>query len=225
MTHAPTDPDEAQFDPGSMPSTSLSTVQAVWYRRPWFMATVGIIVVVAISVVTDLPHHVTKAQDASQQNGVIKQINGDTAPCVFALKESFSFYTNEINHTLLAANLPIVKNYLLEDQTACSFASGPVYDMTNNIQPIDTAAGKKVDHAMAATVKWITYDAVGAIVAIRNYFGSTPFHVSDNKLAQSENSLTFDHATIVNDINAASSLLGTTLTPINIPGLARLPGT
>ncbi len=43
----PTDPDEIQFDPGSMPSTSLSALRAVWYRRPWFIATVGIVVVVA----------------------------------------------------------------------------------------------------------------------------------------------------------------------------------
>ncbi len=96
-----------------------------------------------ISVITDLPHHVTKAQDISQQNGVIKQINGDTAPCVFALKESFSFYRDEMNHTLAGGQPSTVKNYLLEDQTACSFASGPVYDMTNNIQPIDTSRGQE----------------------------------------------------------------------------------
>ena len=225
MTHAPIDPDEIQFDPGSMPSTSLSTQRAVWYRRPWFVATVGIIVVVAVSVITDLPHPISKAEDRSQQNAVIKQINGDSATCVFALKESFSFYRQELNHTLAAANLGIVKNYLLEDQTACSFASGPVYDMTNNIQPMGTAAGKKVDKAMAATVKWITYDAVGAIVAIRNYFGSTPFHMDTAKLVQSENALALDHTAIVNNIDAASSLLDTTLTPINIPSLPRLPGT
>ncbi len=225
MTHTPIDPDEIQFDPGSMPSTSLSAQRAVWYRRPWFVATVGIILVVAISVVSDLPHPVTKAEDLSQQNAVIKQINGDTATCVFALKESFSFYREQVNHTLAASNLATVKNYLLEDQTACSFASGPVYDMTNNIQPIDTAPGKQVDAAMAATVKWITYDAVGAIVAIRNYFGSTPFRLHDTKLAQFENALAYDRAAVVNDINAASTLLGKPLTPINIPSLPRLPGT
>ncbi len=225
MTHTPTDPDQVQFDPGSMPSTSLSALRAVWYRRPWFVATVGIVLVVAISVITDLPHPLTKAEDISQQNGVIKQINGDTATCVFALKESFSFYRDEVNHTLAAANLATVKNYLLEDQTACSFASGPVYDMTNNIQPIDTTAGKKVDLAMAATVKWITYDAVGAILAIRNYFGSTPFRLDVAKIDQYQNALALEHATIVRDIAAASSLLGTTLTPINIPSVARLPGT
>ncbi|MBW4030226.1 MAG: hypothetical protein HIU57_06055 [Acidobacteria bacterium] len=225
MTHTPTDPDEIQFDPGSMPATSLSAQRAVWYRRPWFLATVGIILVVAVSVVTDLPHSISKAEDASQQNGVIKQINGDTATCVFALKESFNFYREEVNHTLASTNLATVKNYLLEDQTACSFASGPVYDMTNNVQPSRTAAGKKVDSAMAATVKWITYDAVGAIVAIRDYFGSTPFELRTTKLAQFETALAFDRTAIVNDIDAASALVGTTLTPINVPSLPRLPGT
>lgn len=225
MTHPPVDPDQIQFDPGSMPSTSLSAQRAVWYRRPWFVATVGIVAVIAVSVITDLPHPISKAEDTSQQNAVIKQINGDSATCVFALKESFSFYRDDLNHTLAASNLATVKNYLLEDQTACSFASGPVYDMTNNIQPMNTAAGKKVDRAMAATVKWITYDAVGAILTIRNYFGSTPFHMNTAKLVQSENALALDHAAIVNNIDAASSLLGTTLTPINIPSLPRLPGT
>ena len=225
MTYTPTDPDEIQFDPGSMPSTSLSALRAVWYRRPWFVATVGIVLVVAISVITDLPHPLTKAEDLSLQNGVIKQINGDATTCVFALKESFSFYRDEVNHTLATANLATVRNYLLEDQTACSFASGPVYDMTNNIQPVDTAAGKKVHLAMAATVKWITYDAVGAILAIRNYFGSTPFHMNVAKIDQFQSALALEHAAIVNNIGAASSLLGTTLTPINIPSMARLPGT
>jgi hypothetical protein len=225
MTRTPTDLDQIQFDPGSMPSTSLSALRAVWYRRPWFVATVGIVLVVAISVITDLPHPLTKAEDIAQQNGVIKQINGDTATCVFAVKESFSFYRDAVNHTLAPANLPTVRNYLLEDQTACSFASGPVYDMTNNIQPVDTKAGKKVDLAMAATVKWITYDAVGAILAIRNYFGSNPFHLNVTKFDQFQNALSNEQATIVKDIAAASSTLGTTLTPINIPSLTRLPGT
>jgi hypothetical protein len=208
-----------------MPSSSLSAQRAVWYRRPWFLATVGIILVIAVSVITDLPHPVTKAEDTSQQNGVIKQINGDTSPCIFALKESFTFYRDELNHTLAASNLPTVKNYLLEDQTACSFASGPVYDMTNNIEPIDTAAGKKVDSAMAAVVKWITYDSVAAILDIRNYFGTSPFRMNTASLVANENALANDQKAEVGDIASASSILGTQLTLINIPVIAPLPGT
>src|ERR1019366_9370905 len=140
-----------------------------------------------------------------------------TSTCVFALKESFSFYREELAHTLQTSNYSVVKNYLLEDQTACSFASGPVYDMTNNIEPFDTSAGKKVDSAYQATVKWITYDAVAAIIDIRNYFGATPFHMNTTSLIKNENALANDRAAEVSDIDEASSILGTTLTPINIP--------
>jgi hypothetical protein len=97
--------------------------------------------------------------------------------------------------------------------------------MTNNIEPIDTSAGKKVDSAMADTVKWITYDAVAAIIDIRNYFGATPFHMNTASLITNENALANERAEEVSDIDEASSILGTTLTPINIPVIARLPGT
>ena len=225
MTSSPFEPDDAQFDPGSMPNASLSLQKAIWYRRPWFIATLVVVLVVAISVITDLPHPVTKAEDTSDQNGVIKQINGDTSTCIYALKESFSFYREELAHTLQTSNFSVVKNYLLEDQTACSFASGSVYDMTNNIEPFDTSAGKKVDSAYQVTVKWITYDAVAAIIDIRNYFGATPFHMNTASLITNENALANERAEEVSDIDEASSILGTTLTPINIPVIARLPGT
>ncbi len=224
MTQTPLDPDELQFDPGSMPGSSLSAQRAVWYRRPWFLAAIGVILVVGVSVITDLPHPITKAEDASDQNGIIKQINGNTNTCVFALKEGFGFYRDALAHTLQAANLATVRNYLLEDQTACSFASGPVFNMTS-VQPTDTTAGKEIANALAATVKWITYDAVGALVEVRNYFGSTPPHVNTAKLVKWENALAVDRASIVANVNKASALLGTTLTPINIPVIPRLPGT
>jgi hypothetical protein len=213
------------FDPGSMSTASLSLSKAVWFRRPWFLATIGIIVVIAISVVTDLPHPVTKAQDTSQQNGVIKLINSDTPPCVFALNQSFTFYRQALAHTLTPSQLPTVKNYLLENQTACSFASGPIYDMTNNIQPIDTPPGKKIDAALQSTVKWITYDAVGAIVDIRRYFAGSVRQANVTSLSTYENALASDRAAEIADVAAASQMLGTTLTPINIPVVPRLPGT
>ncbi len=224
MTSSPFDNSDVAFDPGSMPSSSLTIGKAVWYRRPWFLATVGIILVVAVSVITDLPHHTTKSEDAAQQNGVIKLINSDSAPCVYALKESYSFYRTELAHPLSGANLKTVKNYLLQDQTVCSFASGPISDMTNNIQVSDTAPGKKVDAALASVVKWLTYDGVGTILDIRNYFATTPFHMDTASLSRHENMLSQDRAAVIADVQAASSLLGTTLTPINLPDLPRLPG-
>lgn len=225
MTSSPTDHSDVAFDPGSMPSSSLTIAKAVWFRRPWFLATVGIILVVAVSVITDLPHPLSKSEDTAQQNGTIKLINADAAPCIFALKESFSFYRADLSQTLSPANLKTVKNYLLQDQTVCSFASGPISDMTNNIQVSDTAPGKKVDAALASVVKWLTYDGVATILDIRNYFGATPFHMDTASLSQHENMLSQDRAAVLADVQSASELLGTTLIPINLPALPRLPGT
>ncbi|NNN08564.1 MAG: hypothetical protein HKL85_05145 [Acidimicrobiaceae bacterium] len=224
MTSSPFDNSDAPFDPGSMPTSSLSITKAVWYRRPWFLATVGIILVVAVSVITDLPHPISKAEDASQQNGVIKQINGDSAPCIYALTESFSFYRQELAHTLSSSNLATVKNYLLEDQTICSFASGPISDMTN-IQVSDTTPGKKIDAALASVVKWLTFDGVATILDIRNYFAATPFHMNTADLIHNENLLQSDRAAVMSNVQSASTLLGVTLTPITLPNLPRLPGT
>jgi len=223
MTLSPFDTPDATFDPGSMPSTSLSIAKAVWYRRPWFLATVGIIVVVAISVVMDLPHHVTKSEDVSQQNAVITQINNDMATCTFAVHESETFYRQALANTLGAANLPTVKNYVLQDQTACSFASGPVFDMTNNIQVVDTAAGKWVDAAYQATEKWVTYDAVGLTYNILQYFKNGPSPTISANLVKFQTLMAQDRLTIVNDLARASTILGTSLHPINVPVLTALP--
>jgi hypothetical protein len=225
MTLSPPQHPDDHFDPGSMVSTSLSNTKAVWYRRPWFLVTVGAIVVIGVSIISDIPSKVTKSQDAVQQNAVIKQINSDLATCVFALKESDTFYRDALAHTLTASNLVTVKNYLLQDQTTCSFASGSVYDMVNNIQPVDTTAGKKVDAAYGSTVKWVTYDAVGAIVNIRNWFGGNRGVTTLANLSKYENLLAQDRAVVMADIKSASTTLGITLNPINIPSLPRLPGT
>jgi hypothetical protein len=222
MTSGPLDTSEIAFDPGSMPSTSLSIAKAVWYRRPWFLATVGVVFVVGASVLMDLPHHVTKPEDAAAQNAIVKQINSDTATCVFAIKESYRFYHDSLAHTLAASNVRTVKNYLLEDQTACSFASGSVFDLTQNISPLDTAAGKQVDAAYQATEKWVTYDAVGAIVAIRQYFGGATASTTTASLRRFESYLSVDRDAVYGDIARASSLLDTTLTAINLPSVDQL---
>ena len=224
MTSSPFDSLESPFDPGSMPSSSLSSIKAVWYRRPWFFATVGIIVVVAVSVITDLPHPLSKSEDASQQNAVIKLINGDAAPCIYALNESYSFYRDEISHSLTTSNLKTVKNYLLQDQTVCSFASGPISDMTNSIQVSHTNPGKKVDAALSSVVKWLTYDGVATILDIEAYFAKVPFHMNVTSLSHHEDLLAADRTAVLSDIQAASNDLGVTLTPIKLPDLPRLPG-
>ena len=213
------------YDPGSMPAASLGSTVVLWYRRPWFLVTLGIVVVLAISVITDLPHHITKAQDASEQNDSMHQINTDIAPCVFAIKQSFSFYQEEVTGTLPSANLKQVTKLLVEDETACTFASAGVYDLTNNIQVNDTKAGVHIDSMLSVIFIWVTSDAVAAIKDIQYLFTHPGDPAKLRSLSKQEVILGEDRTKLFADFTAAERVLGVTLKSPKIPALATLSGT
>jgi len=80
-----------------MPTSSLGIAKAVWYRRPWVLATLALIVIVAVSVVIDLPrpHHQVPGRGLTDAS--IKEINGDLAECAFAVNESFKIYNEDVS--------------------------------------------------------------------------------------------------------------------------------
>ncbi len=208
-----------------MAPSSLDSTVVTWYKRPWFLITLGIIVVLGVSIISDIPRHITKAQDASEQNDSIHQINTDTAPCVFAIKESFRFYQEFVKGELSSSHLAQVSTLLVGDQTACSFASGGVYDLTNNIQVNDTTAGIHIDSMLSVIVTWVTSDALAAIEDIQYLIS----HPGDSKkirnLSKRELILASDRRHIFADFNVAERVLGLALKNPNIPILATLSGT
>jgi hypothetical protein len=208
-----------------MSTSSLGSTVAVWYKRPWFLITLGIVVVLAVSVISDLPRHITKAQDASEQNDSIHQINTDIAPCVFAVKQSFTFYQEYVSGELSASHLKQVPALLVGDQTACSFASGGVYDLTNNIQVNDTKAGIHIDSMLSVIVTWITSDALAAIEDIQYLFDHPDDSAKLKKLSKREVLLSEDRHRLFADFIAAEKVLGITLKTPNIPPLPNLSGT
>jgi hypothetical protein len=213
------------YDPASMAASSLLSVRAVWYKRPWFLITTTIVVVIAVSVLTDLPHHITSAEDATAQNSVLRQANKDIAPCAYAVKEAFSFYEKQAAGTLTASNLAQVKTLLPTDQTACSFAGGPVSDLTNNIQVLDTAAGKNIDLLLKSVVTWMTNDADAAILDIE-YLISHPGDAKKlHDLSIQEGFLAKDRQAALNYLATARSVIGVSLTSPRLPVLPRLAGT
>lgn len=213
------------YDPASMAGASLLSMKVVWYKRPWFLLTLAIFVVVAVSVITDLPHPLSKTEDAAAQNATMKQINSDVAPCDFAIKETFSFYDESIAGLISKANLRQIPHLLVADQSVCSFTSGSIYDLTNNIQVLDTKAGKHLDSMLIVVVKWATDDALAAIEDIQYLF----VHPGDTKkihdLAIQQMHLTRDRKIALADEALATSQLGITLTPLKLPILTHLSGT
>jgi hypothetical protein len=224
MTDQLPDIEQTSYDPGSMPTSSLLSVKAVWYKRPWFLLTVALVLIVAVSVVTDLPHHVSRAEDTSAQNATITQINGYIAPCVYAVSEAFTYYNRNARGQISPANLALVPNRLEEDQVACSFASGPINNLTNLVQPTGTPAGKQVDKAFRVLVTWLTSDANGAIVDIAALFKRPGDAAALAKLSSREAALAAERQTVLSDLGRAGSLLHTTLTPMKLPALPHLIG-
>jgi hypothetical protein len=217
--------EEIPFDPASMPTSSLGLAKAIWYKRPWFVVAVAIVLIVAISVITDLPHPITKAQDAAAQDATLKSINGDLKPCAFAVHESFNFYNSDVAGTLTKSDLSKIPTLLTGDQTACSFASEPVYDLTNNIQPLGTTAGKFVDHLLHVVQQWITDNALASINDIQYLFAHPGNAAKIHDLTTQQARLASNRVLALSDVTDAEDVLGIALVKVNVPVLPHLIGT
>ena len=208
-----------------MASSSLGLTKAVWYKRPWFLIAAALVLVVAISVISDISHPITKAQDAAAQNGTIKQINNDSKACSFAVTESFHFYNQFVKGRLTPSELSQTTSLLIGDQTACSFASEPIYDLTNNIQPLDTAAGKHIEGLLKASRKWMTNYALASIGDIQYLFGNPGATAQIQHLASLQTRLRAERALAINDVTEAQQILGISLKEPILPTLPHLIGT
>jgi hypothetical protein len=217
--------EKVPFDPASMPTSSLGITKAVWYRRPWVIAALALIVIIAISVVIDLPRPITKAQDVASQNASIKEINTDLAPCAFAVKESFHIYNLNVTGKLTPSDLGEVPTLLTGDETACSFASEPVFDLTNNLQVDDTASGKHIDRMLSVVEHWITDNSLASIKDIQYLFSHPGDAATIRHLGVQEVQLTAGRTSALSDEAQAEQVLGQKLYALKIPTLPHLSGT
>ncbi len=208
-----------------MATSSLGLAKAPWIKRPWVLITIAVVAGVVLSVLSDLPRHISNKDDAASQNATIKQINVDVRACAFAVNESFNFYNTFAAGTLNASELAQIPPLLIGDQTACSFASQPVYDLTNNIQPRETAAGKDVDKVIRVAQQWMTNNALASIEDIQYLFKNPGAALKIADLTKQEAGLAATRRRALDDVRAASTDLGIKLVPLKIPVLPHLRGT
>ncbi len=218
MTDSPDQP--TSYNPGAMPASSLASTKAVWYRRPWFLLSAALVVVVGVSVLSDLPHHISVNEDASAQNASIKQINGDIAPCNYAVAEMYHYYATTIAGSATPAQPQKFPKWMTDDQSACSFTSGAIYDVTNNFQALDTKAGKYIDNMHTVVVTWITSDALGAINDIMFLYNHPGDAKTLSALRARTTLLNAERDQALADWSRANALLGGRLTRLS---LAQLP--
>ena len=191
----------------------------VWYKRTWVLVTAAIVVLVGVSILIDLPRPVSNAEDTASQTASLKEINQDVAVCGYAVKETFLIHQNQVAGKLTPSDRSAATKMLTDDQTACSFTSNSVFDLTNNIQIQDTAAGKNIDRMLSVTTTWVTSDALAAVEDIQYLFLHPGDAAKTKDLAARERLLAADRAKAFVYVQQAESILHAHLAPPNLPAL------
>ena len=222
MTSPPDDP-RPTVDP-TLPGPDPVTPAVVWYKRTWVIVTAAVVAVVVASILIDLPRPVSNAEDVASQTATLKEINTDVAPCGYAINETFLIHHDQLSGTLTPSDQAAATRMLTDDQTACSFTNGSIFDLTNNIQVQDTAAGKYVDRMLSVATAWATSDALAAVEDIQYLY----FHPGDRPktrdLVHQEQLLAQDRAQATADVQQASTLLHAQLPAPNLPQLPTSTG-
>ena len=143
-----------------------------WYLRKGFLVPAVVVVVLAVVVVTDLPQSPSRAAQISNDTIVMQEVNADIGPCSYALAESFTIYKDLAARTLSRAERDQVPTLLTDDQTACSFTSQSIYDLSTIVVP-GSASGKDLGQLVGIVTLWATSDALAAIEQIQT-FDSNP---------------------------------------------------
>ena len=182
-----------------------------------------VIVIVAVTVLTDLPQHQTRAEQISADTAIMKQVNADIASCAFAANESFTIWKDEQTHTLRPSDISRVPGLLRDDQTACSFTSQSIFDLTSNIDVPQAAAGKPLGEMLGTVTLWATSDALSAIESIQTLTNDPGNSSALRQLQKEEPLLASDRGQAEAQLEAADKILATKLPDLNLPVLPDPP--
>jgi hypothetical protein len=222
-----TDPDAGSSPANSSDLDGIAVQEPgkpVWYKRPWVLVTAAVVALVAASVVVDLPGKTTTAQDTAAQTSLMNEINGDISGCAYAVRETFTIYQDSRTGGLTTSDRSRVPSLLRDDQTACSFTSSSIYDLSN-VEVPGSPAGKSIEQVVNVDTLWATSDALAAIEDIQFLDGNQATASKIADLSKQEVMLTRDRALAIGYVKAADKTLGARLPMPNLPALPHLVGT
>ncbi len=206
-------------DPPAATGSEPADGQPVWYKRTWVLVVVAIVVVVGASILIDLPRPISNAEDVASQTASLKEINQDLAPCGFAIKETFLIHQDQLAGTLTPSDRASASKLMVDDQSACSFTNESVYDLTNNIDIQETAAGKYIDRMMSVSTTWVTSDALAAVEDIQYLYLHPGDPAKTRDLSYREKLLAADRNQAIVDVQEAGAILHAHLAQPNLPAL------
>lgn len=193
-----------------------------WYRRRALLVTAGVVVVLVVTVVSDLPVHGSTAADISAGRSVMTEVNADIAPCAYAVSESFLIRSEQLAGSLTSADMRQAPGLLRDDLDACSLTDDSIYELST-IEVPGSSAGKRLGDLVDTATLWATSDAVGAITDLETLFTRPDAAGSLRNLAEREKDLASDRAAARADLSAADRTLRTHLQEPDMPALP-VPG-
>jgi hypothetical protein len=193
-----------------------------WYRRRAVLVTIAVVVVLAITVISDLPVHGSAAANISAGRGVMAEINTDIASCAYAVKESFEIHAEQVADALTASDIHAAPSLLRQDLAACSFTDDDIFELSS-IEVPGSAAGKRLGDLVSTATEWSTSDALGAISDLETLFSQPDNQAALRDLTRRERVLASDRASALADVKAADQLLGTHLQEPDMPALPDSP--
>jgi hypothetical protein len=195
-----------------------------WYKRVWVLVTAAVVIVVAASVIVDLPSHTTVSSDIADQTSIMHTINSDMAGCAFAVQETFTIYQDMKTGQLSTSDRSQAPTMLRDDQSACSFTNSDIFDLSN-VETTGSPAGKNIAQVESVSTLWVTSDALAAIEDVQNLFSNSGNASSLADLTKQEDQLAKDRAEADGDVQTADKILDAKLPMPNLPSLPHLVGT
>jgi hypothetical protein len=191
--------------------------QPIWQRHRRAAIAVAVAVIAAITVITDLPTATSRASDIAAERSVMSEVNSDLQPCAYAIRQALGIWALQAHHQLSAGDRAPTPGLLSEDQSACSFTSQSIYDLTTNIQVPSTTAGKDLGDLVATATLWTTSDALRAIEDVQTLMNDSNDAAALRNLSKEESVLASDRRTALAEENAADRVLQTHLQPVDLP--------
>jgi hypothetical protein len=189
----------------------------IWQRHRSLSIAAVVIVIVLITVLTDLPTGTSRASDVSAERSVMSEVNSDLQPCAYSIHQALGIWALAATHQLSAADRAPTPGLLGDDQSACSLTNESTYDLASNIQTPSTAAGKELAQVIATATLWTTSDALRAIEAVQTLMNDPGNAAAQQSLKKAESQLARDRRTALAAEGVAERDLHTELAPVDLP--------
>ena len=198
-----TDADLAQRD-------DPTSTKPIWQRHRGLAIAAVALIILLITVLTDLPASTSRAEDISAERSVMTEVNNDLAPCAFGLNQAVGIWKLQAAHQLTAADRAPTPGLLGDDQSACSFTSEGIFDLSN-IQVPGTPAGKHLGQMVGIATLWTTSDALRTIEDVQALMANPNDAAALHSLTVENGQLASDRRNALAEEAAADHLLATHL--------------